>query len=79
MYFIHKGRIDTSKVITIKALHDAGVFSTAKYGVKLIGGVKYYNTQIHWTYLFWQGLDTIDRPLNLEISDASESVIKAIK
>lgn len=40
MYSIHKGRIDPSKVITIKVLHDAGVFSSAKYGIKLIGKVQ---------------------------------------
>lgn len=39
MYFIHKGRIDASKTITIKTLHDAGVFSSAKYGIKLVGRV----------------------------------------
>lgn len=63
MYAIHKGRIDATKTITIKVLHDAGVFSTAKYGIKLVG----------------RGLKTIDRPLHFEVSDASESVIKAIK
>ncbi|EAR99460.1 ribosomal protein L15, putative (macronuclear) [Tetrahymena thermophila SB210] len=63
MYAIHKGRIDSTKPITIKVLHDAGVFSTAKYGVKLVG----------------RGLKTIDRPLHFEVSDASENVIKAIK
>lgn len=39
MYAIHKGRIDATKTITIKVLHDAGVFSTAKYGIKLVGRV----------------------------------------
>jgi len=63
MYFIYKGRLDVTKPITIKALHDAGVFGTAKFGVKLIG----------------RGLETIDRPLHFEVSDASESVIAAIK
>ncbi|EGR30685.1 ribosomal protein, putative [Ichthyophthirius multifiliis] len=63
MYFIQKGRIDATKPITMKVMFDAGLFHSAKYGIKIVG----------------RGLNFIDRPLNLEVSDASESVIKAIK
>jgi len=63
MYAIHKGRIDTSKTITIRDLYLAGLFHTAKYGVKLLA----------------KGAEKIDRPLNFEVSDASATLIKIIK
>jgi len=62
-YYIEKGRIDTSKPITMKELFEAGVFSKIEWGVKLLAG----------------GAQKIDRPLHLEVSDATENAIEAIK
>jgi large subunit ribosomal protein L15 len=62
-YYIEKNRIDPSKVITIRDIFEAGVFSRIKHGVKLLAG----------------GLDKIDRPLHFEVTDASQSAIDAVK
>ena len=61
-YFIQKGRLDTTKTITINSMFEAGVFSDVKYGVKLLA----------------KGVELIDRPLNIEITEASMSAIKAV-
>lgn len=63
MYYISAGRIDTSKTITIRDMYLAGIFHSAKFGVKILG----------------KGLEKLNIPLHLEVSDASEEVIKKIK
>lgn len=63
MYYVNMGRIDVSKEITMKDLHTAGVFGTAKFGVKILG----------------RGADMVNVPLNLKVTDASETAIQAIK
>lgn len=62
-YYIAKGRIDTSKAITMKDLFEAGMFSTTQYGVKLLA----------------RGVERIDRPLHFEVTDASKTAISAVK
>lgn len=62
-YFISKGRIDTSRPIKLRDLFEAGVFSSIKTGVKLLAG----------------GIQFIDRPLHLEVTDASKAAVDAIK
>lgn len=37
LYYINMGRLDATKTITMKDMHTAGVFNTAKYGVKILG------------------------------------------
>lgn len=62
-YFIQRSRIDTTQPITMRDLFEAGVFSSVKYGVKLVG----------------RGAQLIDRPLHLEVTEASAAAIEAIK
>jgi large subunit ribosomal protein L15 len=62
-YYINKGRIDTNKPINLQGLFEAGIFSSIKYGVKLLGG----------------GEGIIDRPLHFEVTDASQKAINAVK
>ena len=47
----------------MRELFEAGVFSSIKTGIKLLG----------------RGLQLIDRPLHLEVADASKSVVDAVK
>ncbi|CAG9311301.1 unnamed protein product [Blepharisma stoltei] len=61
-YFISKGRIDTTKTITMKDLFEAGVFSRIKDGVKLTA----------------RGFNLIDRPLHFDLTDATPAAIKAV-
>lgn len=63
MYYIDMGRLDPSKPVTMKALYTAGVFNSAKYGVKILG----------------KGLNKLNVPLDLHVTDASESVITKVK
>lgn len=37
LYYINKGTLNPNEPITIKALHDAGAFKTAKFGIKILG------------------------------------------
>lgn len=65
LYFINKGRLDLSKLITMKDLVDGGVFSKIKQGVKILGrGAEHWNI-----------------PLKIEVSaisaKAKEAIIKA--
>ena len=62
-YHINKGRIDTNKTITIRDMFEAGISSRIKYGVKLLAG----------------GLEKIERPLHLEVTDASLKAVEAVK
>lgn len=61
-YFIQKGRIDTSRPIKLQDMFEAGVFSSIKTGVKLLAG----------------GSQIIDRPLHIEVTDASKAAVDAI-
>jgi len=64
-YYINKGRLDPTKVITIKDLFECGAITKIKDGVKLLSkGVNHLNKY---------------PKLNLEVSDASQSAIDAIK
>lgn len=62
-YFVKTGVIDASKTITIRTLVEAGLVKKVKYGVKVLG----------------KGMEKIDYPINLEVSDASKTVIQKIK
>ena len=65
-YHIEKGRLDTSKPITMKDMFDAGVLSKIKYGVKILGkGAEKFTD--------------LKTPVTLEISDASETAIDAVR
>lgn len=63
LYYINMGRLNPQEPITMKALHTAGAFGTAKFGVKILG----------------RGVEKINQPLKLEVTDASKSVIDAVK
>eukprot|EP01017_Pseudomicrothorax_dubius_P027985 TRINITY_DN3284_c0_g1_i1.p1 TRINITY_DN3284_c0_g1~~TRINITY_DN3284_c0_g1_i1.p1 ORF type:complete len:303 (-),score=53.08 TRINITY_DN3284_c0_g1_i1:69-977(-) len=62
-YFVKKGRLDNSKTITIRDMWLAGVFPRVKHGVKILG----------------RGAAKFDVPVNIEVSDATEDAINAIK
>jgi large subunit ribosomal protein L15 len=62
-YYIAKNRLDPTQTITMKMLFECGMFGRIKHGVKLLG----------------RGSHLIDRPLNFELTDATESAIKAVK
>lgn len=66
VYYIQKGALDASKTITMRDLLECGCLSQIKYGVKLLskGAEK---------------LKEIKTPLNLEITDASQSAIETVK
>mmetsp|Transcript_40449 Transcript_40449/g.35902 ORF Transcript_40449/g.35902 Transcript_40449/m.35902 type:complete len:292 (+) Transcript_40449:90-965(+) len=61
--FVRKGRLDPSKTITIRDLFMAKVVPKCKYGIKILA----------------RGAHELNYPLHLEVSDASEEAIKAIK
>jgi len=63
IYLVKHGRINPENVITLKTLRDCGAFRKIKYGVKVLS----------------KGAHNLDFPLKLEVSDASESAINAIK
>lgn len=63
IYYVNMGRLDPSKTITMKCLHEAGVFNTATFGVKILA----------------RGAENLNFPLNIQVTDASEGAIKAIK
>ena len=64
-YYIHKGKIDATKPITMRELLWSGAVSKVKEGIKVLG----------------RGNDCLKDlpPLHLEISQASQSVIDEIK
>ncbi len=41
MYAIHKGRLDPNKKIDQRELYLAGLFTSAKFGIKLLAKVKF--------------------------------------
>ncbi|KAL3159339.1 hypothetical protein ABBQ32_011291 [Trebouxia sp. C0010 RCD-2024] len=61
---IREGRLDTSSVITMQALQEAGLL-----GKKVSSGVK----------LLGRGASTIQLPVHLQVSEASESARKAVQ
>ena len=65
-YHIDHGHLDTSKVITQKDLKDAGVISKVKDGIKLLskGADRFKELNVR---------------LDLEITDASQTALEAIK
>eukprot|EP00466_Bigelowiella_natans_P007043 jgi/Bigna1/86464/estExt_fgenesh1_pg.C_100303 len=63
---INQGRIDPYKKITIKDLYDAGLCNGMKHGVKLLAkGI--------------EDLTTLDTPLTIEVSHASQEAKTAIE
>ena len=65
-YHIEKGHIDTDYPITMKSLLEAGVLSKIENGVKILGkGTEKFAA--------------LNTPINLEVSDASKTVIDMIK
>ena len=65
-YLIKKGRLDASKTITMKDLYFAGAWRKIQYGVKILGKGA-------------EELKSLNTPVNLEVSDASQTAIDAIK
>jgi len=65
-YHIEKGNLDTTNPITMRHLMEAGVVSKIEYGLKVLGGGS-------------QKFEALKTPVNLEVSDASASVIKMIR
>ena len=61
-----QGRIDATKVITIKDLWEANIFKKTRFGVKLLARGA-------------ERLAELETPLRLEVSDASKTAIEAIK
>lgn len=58
-YYIKIGVLNPSQPITIRSLVQTGIVKDVRYGIKVLG----------------KGLEKIDYPLNLEVSDASKTVI----
>lgn len=63
--FLDMGRLDASKTITIKELVDCGLVtcSRVKHGIKLLGS----------------GAEHLTTPIDIEVSQASETAIKAVE
>lgn len=61
--FIKEGRIDGSQVITMKTLLDSGCCPKIKHGVKLLS----------------EGVEELDRPLHLQVTDTSEPARQALE
>lgn len=66
IYYIQKKRLDPTKTITMKDLFNAGALTKIKYGVKVLGKGA-------------EKLSELGYPLHLEVSDASQTVIDAVK
>eukprot|EP00941_MAST-03F_sp_MAST-3F-sp1_P003527 g3527.t1 len=64
--FIDSGRIDPSKTITMKELHDCNIVGKIKYGVKLLAGER-------------DELSKLKTPITIEVSRASRSAIEAVE
>lgn len=62
-YFVKKGILNPNEFITIKHLNDCGLVKKVKYGVKVLG----------------KGIDRINYPIKIEVTDASAPVIKRIE
>ncbi|EIE19588.1 ribosomal protein L15, partial [Coccomyxa subellipsoidea C-169] len=61
---VEKGRLQPGAVITMKTLHDAGLLSKKiHHGVKLLGS----------------GAETFNKPLHLQVSQASASAVAAVE
>lgn len=69
VYFVKRGILSADEPITIQKLVRVGLAKKVKYGVKILGKVR---------VLVSQGIDQLNFPLNLEVTDASKSVIQKI-
>ena len=61
--WIAQGRIDPRNTITMKEMHDAGLVTRIRHGVKLLG----------------EGADTFRLPVDIEVTQASKSAIEAVE
>ena len=61
--WIAQGRIDPRRKITMKEMYDSGLVSRIRHGVKLLG----------------QGAGDFRLPIDIEVSQASKSAIKAVE
>ena len=61
--WIEQGRIDTTKTITLKEIVDSGLIGKVTHGVKLLGG----------------GAGKFSAKVDIEVSQASQSAIKAVE
>mmetsp|Transcript_9866 Transcript_9866/g.11261 ORF Transcript_9866/g.11261 Transcript_9866/m.11261 type:complete len:225 (-) Transcript_9866:92-766(-) len=61
--YINKGRIDVSKTITIRDIYEANVVGNIKHGVKLLS----------------KDAEKLITPVNIEVTRASKSAIKAVE
>jgi large subunit ribosomal protein L15 len=83
--WIDQGRLDPSKPITLKELAESRCLHGIKDGVKLLGRVRspsWTSTSLSTTDMFFlpiQGADTLRTPINVIVSRASVSAIKAIE
>lgn len=66
VYYVKKNRLDASKPITMKDLFECGALSKIRFGVKVLGKGA-------------EELATLGVPLHLEVSNASQSAIDAVK
>lgn len=65
-YYIKKNRLDATKLITMKDLYYCGALNKIKYGVKVLGKGA-------------EQLQELGIPIHLEVTDASKTVIDAVK
>jgi len=63
MEWVRIGRIDSSKVINLKVLWDSNIVGKFKFGVKLLA----------------EGSETVDRPLHIKVTHASENAREAVE
>uniref|UniRef100_A0A7S3MZV7 Large ribosomal subunit protein uL15/eL18 domain-containing protein n=1 Tax=Strombidium inclinatum TaxID=197538 RepID=A0A7S3MZV7_9SPIT len=65
-YYIEKGMLDPRETITIKHLYEVGALSKITHGVHVLGRGS-------------SRIQAFGIPINLEVTDASERVVRAIK
>jgi len=92
MEWVRIGRIDSSKVINLKVLWDSNIVGKFKFGVKLLAEVFHSCALL---FLFFpllisvslslcglaamQGSETVDRPLHIKVTHASENAREAVE
>ena len=71
--WIDAGRINTSRVITMKDLHDSGLVTKIRFGVKLLADVS--------TILFvpFQGKENFHSKIRIDVSKASQEAIATVE